>query len=70
LKRYDDGTLEFQSMGGSGGSKGLCLAQDLESGGWRQRRYELRSRETLLANRNWFAIKDFVARVRRINRPD
>jgi hypothetical protein len=70
LKRYDDGTLEFQFMGRSGGSKGLCLAQDLASGGWRQRRYELRSRETLLANRNWFATKDFVARVRRINRPD
>jgi hypothetical protein len=57
-------------MGRSGGSTGAGLEQDLESGKWSKRRYELRSQETPLANGNWFAIKDFVARVRLINRHD
>jgi hypothetical protein len=70
LKGYDDGTLEFRTMGRAGGSTGAGLAQDLASGRWRKRHYELRSQETPLANRNWFAIKDFVARVRQLDRPD
>ena len=68
LKAYDDGTLPFWTMGRSGGDSGAGLEQDIASGGWRQRRYEL-SREAP-PNRNWFAIKDFVARVRQSKRPD
>lgn len=69
LKGHDDGTLVFRTMGRKGGSTGSGLVQDLVSGGWRQRRYELSSRESPLANGNWFAIRDFVDRVRQINRP-
>lgn len=70
LKAYEDGNLEFQAMGRSGGSMGTLLAQDLASGNWRHRRYELRKRDTLLGNGNWFAIKDFVARVRQFDRSE
>jgi hypothetical protein len=70
LKRYDNGTLEFRAMGRKGGSTGAGLARDLTLGGWRKRRYELRSQETPPAWRNRLAIEDFVARVRQINRPD
>jgi len=68
LKRYEDGTLVFRTMGRSGGSAGADLTQDLASGKWRRQLYEL-NKGAQLANRNWFAIKDFIARVRQ-NRPD
>jgi hypothetical protein len=70
LKRYDEGTLVFLAMGRKGGSTGASFARDLASGGWRQQLYEVSSRDMPFPNGNWFAIKDFVGRIREIGRPD
>jgi hypothetical protein len=59
IKGYDHGRLRFRTMGRAGGTKGAGLAQDLASGGWRQRRYELSTREAP-PNRHWFSISEFV----------
>jgi hypothetical protein len=67
LKRYDGKTLDFLTMGRSGGITGPLLARDLASGRWRRRYYELNPNPP--ANPNWFAIEDFVARVRPISPP-
>jgi hypothetical protein len=58
---FSAGTLTFAFMGRQGGLDGPGLAQDISTGGWRRRVYEVRS--TPIAARNWFAVDDFIARV-------
>ena len=55
------GELEYVYMERKLGLDGADLAQDLDSGTWRYRLYEVRY-EPLPGNRNWFAIGEFIAR--------
>lgn len=59
---YGNGDLEFTWMGRVRGLQGPELADDVASGAWRSRRYEVRV-EPLGGNPNWFPIADFVTRV-------
>jgi hypothetical protein len=55
------GDTEFTYMGRQGGLHGDDLAQDIASGGWLHRTYEVR-REPLDA-KNWFPIEEFISRL-------
>ena len=52
---------EFISMGRSGGLDGAALTDDIESGAWASRRYEVGFSEP--PNANWFLIAEFVSRL-------
>ena len=58
----DDAGRTFTWMGRDGGVNGAALADDLTTGGWRTRRYEVRY-DPLPHNRNWFPISDFTQRI-------
>lgn len=58
---YKAGTLSHAWMGRGGGFAGPKLAQDLDSGSWRSRRYQVAMESP--GNRNWFAIEDFMRRI-------
>ena len=56
---FTAGTLEYTYMGRTGGREGPELLEDLASGGWRARSYEVRFNR-ISGNRNWFSIESFV----------
>jgi hypothetical protein len=56
------GTLAHPWMGRQGGFHGKALRTDLETGGWRTTRYQVRKAE-LPGNPNWFPVASFVAAV-------
>lgn len=56
---HAEGTLEFRYMGRNGGLHGSALGEDIASGNWRTRRYEVR-REPLPGNGNWFEVVSFI----------
>jgi hypothetical protein len=58
----DDSGRTFTWMGRDGGLNGAALADDLKTGAWRTRRYEVRY-GPLPHNRNWFPISDFTQRI-------
>jgi hypothetical protein len=53
-------TLGFTFMGRQGGITGMLMQEDIETGKWRAQSYEVRYEP--LGTRNWFPIKDFIAR--------
>lgn len=53
------GTLEYPFMGRGGGLQGAALAEDVLTGKWRVRRYEVRQ-DALPGNPNWFNVLDFI----------
>lgn len=65
-ERYHHKTLDYPWMGRSGGVVGKALAKDLASGDWRTRSYELRH-EPLPGNPNWFPVRDFVLKAKRVD---
>jgi len=60
-KRHPDPALK--TMGRAGGIEGPTLAKDITSGSWRTQLYEMSSSPTP-ANRNWFAVSEFVERIK------
>lgn len=61
VTRFGEGTLEFEYMGRAQGLGGRPLSEDIASGSWRERMYEVR-REPIDAP-NWFPIAEFLARI-------
>ena len=61
VEEHADGTLAYTHMGRGGGLDGAALTADLASGSWREQDYEVRA-GVEPPNRNWFPIKEFVAR--------
>lgn len=60
-RNYKEGMLDKQVMGRKLGLRGAALRDDIDSGNWTRRRYEVSSNPTLAENnRNWFYIRDFV----------
>lgn len=58
---YKEGMLDKQVMGRKLGLHGPALREDLDSGNWTKRKYEVSSHAALAENnRNWFYIHDFV----------
>jgi hypothetical protein len=55
------GTLPFSYVGRGGGQSGRAFAEDVASGTWRGRRYQVRVDP--IDNGNWWAIELFVAAV-------
>ena len=58
---HNAGTLTFGFMGRQGGLDGPGLVQDVSTGGWRRRVYEIRSKP--ITAKNWFPVDDFIARL-------
>jgi hypothetical protein len=58
---YNNGTFKFASVGRSGGLGGERFVDDITSGHWRTRRYEVT--EEPPRNRNWFYVELFVQRI-------
>ena len=56
---YKNGDLDYTWMGRNGGLSGSELTQDLSSGDWRTREYEVRV-EPFPDQRNWFPIEEFI----------
>jgi hypothetical protein len=54
------GTLKFTFMGRQDGITGKSIQADIESGKWRTHQYEIRY--SPLSAKNWFPIKEFIAR--------
>ncbi|MFC5061573.1 hypothetical protein [Actinomycetospora atypica] len=57
-RAFRAGTLAYGWMGREGGLTGAPLGQELESGEWRTHLYQVAIADP--ANRNWFAIAEFV----------
>ena len=57
--RYKAGDSPFTWMGRQSGISGQPLGDDLDSGAWRSRMYEVRF-EPFPGQRNWFAIEEFI----------
>lgn len=69
---YDDYQADNRTytwMGRQSGISGQPLRDDLDSGAWRSREYEVRY-ESISGNRNWFPIQDFIALVDELVGPD
>ena len=67
---YREGMLDKQVMGRKLGLHGPALREDVDSGNWRRRKYEVSSNLTLAENnRNWFYIRDFVDLVDQVRPP-
>lgn len=60
--RFKDGSSTDIVMGRGGGLPGKALQDDIASGGWRAKLYEV-SDDPVPPNQNWFAIRDFVEMV-------
>jgi hypothetical protein len=58
-ERWADGDTTYVHMGRVNGLNGAELAEDISSGAWRARKYEVRSQP--LEQKNWFPIADFIA---------
>ena len=56
---YKNGDLDYTWMGRNGGKSGKLLSEDLSSGDWRTREYEVRY-DSFAGNPNWFAIEEFI----------
>ena len=56
-----DREIAFAYMGRYGGLVGPALTEDIVTGQWRNRKYEVRVTDA--PNDNWFAISDFLDRV-------
>lgn len=50
-------------VGRAGGSAGARFAADVESGGWRTQRYQVRSTAVEATNRNWMLVGEFLLAV-------
>jgi hypothetical protein len=60
-RNYKEGMLDKQVMGRKLGLHGSALREDVNSGDWRKRKYEVSSNAALAENnRNWFYVRDFV----------
>ena len=57
--RYKAGDSPYTWMGRQSGISGQPLGDDLDSGAWRSREYEVRF-EPFPGQRNWFAIEEFI----------
>ncbi|MCY3851748.1 MAG: AAA family ATPase [Acidimicrobiaceae bacterium] len=66
---YQAGDRTYTWMGRQSGISGTPLRDDLDSGAWRSREYEVRH-QSITGNRNWFSIEDFVTLVDELNGPD
>jgi hypothetical protein len=60
LAGHADGSLAFTYMGRQDGINGKPMQQDIETGQWRTHQYEVRYLP--LQAKNWFSIKEFIAR--------
>jgi hypothetical protein len=56
-----DPEIAFAFMGRNGGTQGPALTEDLATGQWRDRQYELRVDDA--RNDNWFSIADFLEKI-------
>ena len=61
VEGHADATLPYEWVGCSGGLNGKLFADDIASGHWREREYEVRVEE-LAGAHNWFPVAEFVAR--------
>ncbi|GAA4129740.1 hypothetical protein GCM10022215_42610 [Nocardioides fonticola] len=61
LEAVSSGEVAIGAVGRTGGRHGKAFLEDLASGGWRARRYEVRAGEP--PNKNWFTLADFLAAV-------
>lgn len=55
----DAPTVSF--VGRIGGSGGVRFAADVETGGWRNQRYQVRSTAVKETNRNWMPVSEFLS---------
>ena len=60
--RYESNDTTYTWMGRNRGLRGPELQKDVETGKWRNQRYEVRY-HPLRDNRNWFPIKDFIKKI-------
>lgn len=60
---HDAGTLKYGWIGRKRGLDGPELEEDITTGAWQTRSYEVRF-TALPGNRNWFSVGDFVARIK------
>lgn len=65
LNRFEKGDVEFLLMGRNEGLNGGPLDDDLKSGGWRKKVYQVRREGPLPNKKNWFLIADFVDQVKK-----
>lgn len=63
------GFSPMRTMGRKQGLAGAALADDIRSGAWKLRQYEV-SRKARPANPNWFKISDFVSRLPKGSEPE
>jgi hypothetical protein len=62
---FDAGDKTYTWMGRDQGIDGDLIADDIASGGWKSRKYEVR-KNALDGHLNWFPIETFIERVRRL----
>jgi hypothetical protein len=60
-EQFKAGTLGYHYMGRFRGLHGPDLADDMSSGSWRTRRYEVRVNP--IASRNWFPVSAFIDKI-------
>ena len=61
---YRSNEFPYGWIGRSGGLSGPELQQDIRTGEWKSRKYEVRY-SPLHGNRNWFSVKEFIEKIER-----